>query len=142
MQKKYKLILAFLAICAGLIGVCMYETPLQSIACNSDFGVCSVYVQKKRFSEKIVENTFDIKNISHYSLEKRSSSDVKNKLCLNSSYKLILYINDPEKTVEFYTFNINSKEQADNFVNQIRSTKDFRRHTTLVDAIKGLFLRG
>ena len=89
-----------------------------------------------------MENTFDIKNISHYSLEKRSSSDVKNKLCLNSSYKLILYINDPEKTVEFYTFNINSKEQADNFVNQIRSTKDFRRHTTLVDAIKGLFLRG
>ncbi len=139
MQNKYKLILAFLAVCAGLISVCLYETPLQSIACNSDFGVCSVYVQKKRFSEKIVENTFDIKNISHYALEKRSSGDVKNKLSLNSSSMLVLYISDPEKAVELYTFNINSKEQADNFVNQIRTTKDFRRHTTLIDAIKGLF---
>lgn len=134
-------IAAVLIILAGIFVGYLYSVPLQSIACNAKVGVCSVYLQKTRFSPKIVENTFEIKNIDSYRLERRQivvagrTENLKGNL-----FKLVIKTKNPKKDIDLYTFNLYSGDDAFNFVNKIRAQENFVQRTTLSDVLKGEFL--
>ena len=131
-------IAALLIIAAGIFVGYLYSVPLQSSACNRNAGVCSVYLQKTRFSPKIVENTFEIAKMTGYKLERRQviiSNKAEN--LKGNRFKLVINTKNPEKAIDLYTFNLYESTQADDFINKIRSEDMFVKRTTLIDVLKG-----